>query len=116
MKKIIKLNYAFNIITEGLTHPIVRLNDDINNSISLPQRYVYDIPIYIVIEIGNNIHASVIILYKKKVYTFGYGYSFTDKDKMGLHKGSGAIYTQDYLFQPEIARFRYRVIDIGELN
>lgn len=115
-RQIVSLQNRISVIKDGITRPIVRLNDDINNSISLPQRYVYDIPIYIVIEIGSNIHASVIILYKKKVYTFGYGYSFTDKDKMGLHKGGGAIYTQDYLFQPEIERFRYRVIDIGELN
>ena len=116
IKKIINLKFGFNIIKEGLTHPIIRLNNEITNSISLPQRNVYDIPIYIVIEIGNNIHASIIILYKKKVYTFGYGYSFTDKNFIWLHKGNGAIYTQDYLFQPEVAKFKYRVIDIGELN
>jgi hypothetical protein len=68
-RQIVSLQNKISVIKDGITRPIVRLNDDINNSISLPQRYVYDIPIYIVIEIGNNIHASVIILYKKKVYT-----------------------------------------------
>jgi hypothetical protein len=116
IKKIINLKFGFNIIKEGLTGPIVRLNNELTNSISLPQRYVYDIPIYIIIEIGKNIHASVIILYKKKVYTFGYGFSFTDKNFYALHRGDGAIYTQDYLFQPQVAEFKYRVIDIGELN
>jgi len=75
-----------------------------------------NLPIYIIIKIGKGIHVIILMLYRGKVYTIGYGYSGQLKANNNyLHYGNGALYSPDYLFSPN-ANFKNTIIDIGIMS
>ena len=96
-------------------------NDIVNavNNISNAKE-VFDIPIYFVVIIGNGIHSMICILYKKQLYTFGYGYYKEPEVHNKLPKDevvSGCIYTpDDILITNPTDDKKNKIIDIGILN
>ncbi len=87
---------------------------------------VYDIPIYFAIILGgeHGFHASMIVMYQKRLYSLGLGYANSyvhpfvsktlGKAKLPHHYGQAALYSPDYLI--ELEDRRNRVIDIGILT
>ncbi len=87
---------------------------------------VDNIPIYFAIILGGNngFHASMIVMYQKRLYSLGLGYANSyvpqylsktlEMAKVPHHYGQAALYSPDYLIDLEDRK--NRVIDIGILT